>query len=426
MRYSQPFGTPTPPLGVYPRYINGNPVTGTEGSIPPNTAFDEDQIEIVTVIQNAGLTPDHNDLTQLWQAIQSLIAQKYITTAITKTVHGAGSDFVDLFAAFKWLAQYIITNTGSVVFMVAPGRWTYTTTVEVNHPNMNRVTVQGGALLGASPTPANLSVTGYHASADGTNQVIYLRSVYATELSFTGGVTAFAILQAGITLRYLLITGSQTIGTSPGAYPAGDGIYALAELFLDGIAIWGFGLHGLDIMQTSVICVSALSVTIAYCGNCGINCQGGLFNAASDTAYTNVVSNNVTGVNSLGALLWFGRLYVAGHGPPNGNAAIQSLQGGLIVANPGSQLQINQAGMILAGAASCLFESATINNHATYGIDVYGTATLWINNSTLSNNTQYDLIASDGAFVDATGASMTIWTPPFNTYNTNNGAFIVH
>ena len=112
MRYSQPFGTPTPPLGVYPRYINGNPVTGTEGSIPPATAFDEDQIEIITVIQNVGLTPDHNDLTQLWQAIQSLIAQKYITSPIVKKVHGAGADFVELNAALYTRLRTYLTAIG--------------------------------------------------------------------------------------------------------------------------------------------------------------------------------------------------------------------------------------------------------------------------------------------------------------------------
>src|SRR5262245_56531387 len=109
MRYNPPFGTPEPPLGQYPRYINGNPVTGTEGSIPPARAFDEDQIEIVTVIQNTynqlaadpsadpavrdSLIPDHNKLHQLWDALQALFKAKYITTHIEKTVHGTGADF---------------------------------------------------------------------------------------------------------------------------------------------------------------------------------------------------------------------------------------------------------------------------------------------------------------------------------------------
>src|SRR6202008_1898933 len=112
---------PDPPLGQYPRFINGNPVTGTEGSIPPASAFDETQIELLTVITNAkggagGFPgdptlgdPDHNDLAQLWKALLSLFAQRYITTHITRTIHGAGADFTDLNAAMTWLASYIIT-----------------------------------------------------------------------------------------------------------------------------------------------------------------------------------------------------------------------------------------------------------------------------------------------------------------------------
>lgn len=50
-------------------YINGNPATGTKGSIPPAAAFEHPMREIVHAIEQAGLTPDGDDLTQLWQAI---------------------------------------------------------------------------------------------------------------------------------------------------------------------------------------------------------------------------------------------------------------------------------------------------------------------------------------------------------------------
>src|SRR5215475_14846020 len=265
MRYSQPFGTPTTPLGSYPRFINGNPVTGTEGSIPPASAFDESQIEIITVIANVGLTPDHSDLTQLWQAIQILIAQKYITAPIVKKVHGPGADFVDLYAAFAWLGNYIITPGGYVTFLVAAGRWVYLTPLEINHPNANKVAVQGGALLGATPSPANISVTGYFSSADGTNQIIYLRSVHATELSFQGGgVSGFVINGVGgITLRYLLITGDQS---APGV-----GIDMRVDVILDGISIWGFGRNGINVQGCYLYVPTSLSLTVCYCGQYNIN-----------------------------------------------------------------------------------------------------------------------------------------------------------
>lgn len=433
MDYSQPYGTPPSPIVMppgtrnYGRFVNGNPVTGTEGSIPPATAFDESQIEIIEVIQRAGLVPTHGDLTQLWQALMALFAQKYITSPIIKTVHGAGADFPDLLQAFQWLGQYIITPTGYVTFMVAPGKWTYTTTVEINHPNANRVAIQGGALLGASPTPPNFSITGYHAAADGSAHIIYLRSIYASELSFTGGVNGFLVLRHGITLRYLLITGSQTSAPTVPPFPQGNGIYITAEVYVDGIAIWGFGANGFNIMNSIVRCQTSLTITVSYCGSCGINNQGGAFAAAVNTAYTCLVSNATCGLNNFGGCQWFGKLYCAGHGPPLGNAAIQCEQGGLIACNQGSQLQINQAGMIVAGCATVLMEYSYINNNATYGLYMYGSGMCWLNYSSMYGNGTYDVIISQNAMLDATGVSMaTNWSPPYNTYDINAGGFIMH
>jgi hypothetical protein len=411
----------------YSRYVNGNPVTGTEGSIPPATAFDESQVEIIEVIQRAGIVPTHNDLTQLWQALMALFSQKYISSPITKTVHGVGADFSDLNAAMLWLGQYVILPTGYVTFMVAPGKWTYTTTVELNHPNLNRVAIQGGALLGGSPTPSNFSIGGYHLSSDGSNHIIYLRSVYATELSFTGGVNGFLSVRPGTTLRYLLITGSQTVGPVTPPYYQGNGIYATADLWIDGIAIWGFGTHGFAIDHAMVRCSSSLSITVSFCGSCGINNNGGAYSSWSNTSYTNLVSNATCGLNNLGGSQWLGKVYIAGHGPPNGNAAIQCLQGGLIAANPGSQCATNYAGIVCAGAATILFESSYINNCGQYGLYAYGNGMVWVNNCSFFGNGTYDVIATEGAMVDASGAGMgTAWTPPFNTYNINAGGFIVH
>jgi len=272
MQYSQPYGTPQPPLGSYPRYINGDPVTGTEGSIPPNTAFDETQIEILTVITNAGLVPTHADLTQLWQALQSLFAQKFITTPVTKTVHGSGADFPDLITALTWLDSYLITNTGSVTFMLAAGKWTYNETIEINHPNSNRVTIQGGALLGATPQPSNISVTGFFSSTDGTNQIIYLRSVHATELAFAGGVNGFVFLTAGCLLRYLLITGSQSQASPPAGSNIfqGCGIYAVKDPYLDGCSFWGFGYVGIYCSGCALRLPTSLSLTICFCTTGGL------------------------------------------------------------------------------------------------------------------------------------------------------------
>ena len=53
MKYNQPYGVSDPNAP----YINGNPTTGTMGSIPPAASIEYPQREIVNVISNGGLTP---------------------------------------------------------------------------------------------------------------------------------------------------------------------------------------------------------------------------------------------------------------------------------------------------------------------------------------------------------------------------------
>ena len=52
-------------------YINGNPSTGTMGSIPPAASIENPQREIVNFITDARLTPTDADLHQLGEAVQS-------------------------------------------------------------------------------------------------------------------------------------------------------------------------------------------------------------------------------------------------------------------------------------------------------------------------------------------------------------------
>jgi hypothetical protein len=75
MLYNQPFGAAT-----NAPFVNGNPSTGTAGSIPPAAAIENPQREIVNVISGAGLTPTNADLTQLAKGIQSNQLQYHADT----------------------------------------------------------------------------------------------------------------------------------------------------------------------------------------------------------------------------------------------------------------------------------------------------------------------------------------------------------
>ena len=66
MKYVQPYGVSDPDAS----YVNGNPATGTMGSIPPAGAIEFAQREIVNFIADAGITPDNASLRQLGLGIQ--------------------------------------------------------------------------------------------------------------------------------------------------------------------------------------------------------------------------------------------------------------------------------------------------------------------------------------------------------------------
>jgi hypothetical protein len=67
MKYQQPYGVSDPDAP----YINGNPATGTMGSIPPAASIEHPQREIANLIAHAGLTPIDTDLHQLAKSVQS-------------------------------------------------------------------------------------------------------------------------------------------------------------------------------------------------------------------------------------------------------------------------------------------------------------------------------------------------------------------
>ena len=83
MRYNGPFdqlGVPDAP------YVNGNPATGTMGSIPPASAFEYPQREIVNFIQDNTQTPDNGDLHQMSRALQNSSVIYGVDTGTQNTI----------------------------------------------------------------------------------------------------------------------------------------------------------------------------------------------------------------------------------------------------------------------------------------------------------------------------------------------------
>ena len=115
MKYNQPYGVSDPNAP----YINGNPSTGTMGSIPPAASIEYPQREIVNFISDSRLTPDNADLHQIGKSVQSngvvycddqgTLNQLVITVAPAPTA---------LIKGMVFIVKSAISNTGPTTLKV--------------------------------------------------------------------------------------------------------------------------------------------------------------------------------------------------------------------------------------------------------------------------------------------------------------------
>ena len=112
MKYNAPYGVADPDAA----YVNGNPSTGTMGSIPPAASIEYPQREIVNIIEDVGIVPDNGDLHQVARAVQSSTLVRGIDTGTINVVSIALTppltDYID--GMFVWV-RVAITNTGPAV-----------------------------------------------------------------------------------------------------------------------------------------------------------------------------------------------------------------------------------------------------------------------------------------------------------------------
>lgn len=187
-----------------------------------------------------------------------LVSKSYndlIDTAATFTVGGASSNFADLNAAMEYLSKFKITHNGSVILQYASGVYTYSSTVNINHPQNHRIVILGNGVVGNT-------YNGYvgNTAAD----MATLRGHFNTELHFTNGA---GLEIDGISIAVIdsiLLTGDGS--TNPSIWPftqcglawmAGStqvqgNSLALGAGYTGGLGIGGFGNVGLYVGQGSI------------------------------------------------------------------------------------------------------------------------------------------------------------------------------
>ncbi|MGD9766591.1 MAG: hypothetical protein AB7U62_03025 [Pseudolabrys sp.] len=161
MRYHQPFDKPSDPNASY---VNANPATGTRGSILDIVTIEQLQREVLKVITEAGLTPNDNDLTQLWQAIVAAcgtIANETIVNALINNnidvAIPAGTAGGTANALTVTLAPAPVALYDKLLFIVkfGPAANTAAATIDPNGLGVTPIKRVGGATLQPGDLPAN-------------------------------------------------------------------------------------------------------------------------------------------------------------------------------------------------------------------------------------------------------------------------------
>jgi hypothetical protein len=115
MRYQQPWGISDVNAG----YINGNPSTGTMGSIPPAASIEYPQREVVNLIADAAITPSDADLHQLARGVQSGRLNYGVDTGAANALVVAMSPPLLAYAAGqRWAVKVLNTNTTSTTINI--------------------------------------------------------------------------------------------------------------------------------------------------------------------------------------------------------------------------------------------------------------------------------------------------------------------
>lgn len=166
-------------------YVNGDPRIGQEGSIPPAAAFEHPMREIAHVIEQAGLTPDHDDLEQLRAAVLWMIEH-----LVPFAKSGDGVDIYHGGENAQYFFRSLVAGDNITLSVLTDGT-TGRTSIKIDAAG------DGGGVSGESNTGSNLG-TGAKVFKQKTGVDFEHRTIKAgTSISVTEGANEITIDYTG-------------------------------------------------------------------------------------------------------------------------------------------------------------------------------------------------------------------------------------
>jgi hypothetical protein len=370
-------------------YINGNPSTGTMGSIPPAASIENPQREIVNLIAACGLTPDDADLLQLARAVQSGEVAYGVDTG-SATAYAVALN-PPLLAYTEGLALWVLpanANSGPATF-------------NVNGLGARNIVRRGGAPLSAGDMP------------QGYKSLLTYNALHSNfELYGTGFTPAgfLPVLTANMTLYVNGGTGDDSLYDGTAATVSGPhGPFktitrAMAETFKYGPSLYTMTINVAagtynETVQTPQVRGPSIILNGAGATNTFVT-------GATDTHTFFCGNGNVMTIQNI-----CGQALNGTFGPPSIYVAAN---GGLIVTNNTASNGANGAVFWADNSGLMQIGNHTFNSGSTINIGFFAANAViaaYGANKTVSTYTFGGSVAVTGAFATAIGGG-SVWAAP--------------
>jgi hypothetical protein len=342
-----------------------------------------------------------------------------VNDIITKTVYGSGADFASLKEAYDWLSQRTISKRGFVTLAFPAGVISETQTLNISHPNGDRIAWQGAALKAAIPSYSVFNITGYSlasAVSDTNTNVGLLKQSFSTEIHFTNG-GSITVGQGLSLISNILFTSDGAVGPNPEV--SGFNCNTAQVVFSD-VGITGFDRFGIFAAASSLSISKGRSLVIIGCGGGGYNavsssslnitygsfiCLSNGVKHASDYGTAGTALNNST-VNSYPAYndSTPSNFYMAGNVGTglsvNLSSSISGTMNLLIQYNGGN-------GVDVASSSTYKVANGVIRGNAGQGIGCIEFSLVSMLNSTVTNNGSFNVVAINASYIFRAGSTVS-------------------
>jgi hypothetical protein len=336
-----------------------------------------------------------------WQPIGVITSNLTLNVATTGNdttgLGTAGAPWATPHKAMAYLSNYAIAQGVTVTVSVADGTYTFTTPLNLNHPNGSQIAINGGTTTGVRPTT---TLTGGNAVGNTGATLVandaLLNAYYNTRWQFNGCHGLVCETGGGVTVNTVLIRGNAAAnfnGVIAGNFNSPSSSASSGSINLGStVAVHNFGLCGVTAWYGGSI--SAFGVTSTN------NTQGILTNVGGSINAQNAVASNNSGS---GILTTFGGSIFADGCTAryNSSSGVYTLFGGQISAKAATASNNGAFGIAVDVGGSINAESATASNNGASGIVTTYGGSINAYGATASNNTGVGIFTNVGGFISA-------------------------